>query len=202
MKKFTRFSFVLVPSGTNPNICSSLALLSSPSSIHQSRRLTKDDEEMSKSALSTFRAKEEEIKKNKVKIKENFRLSWIRLTKRQSVWLLFERAKLEVLVTVCAFSSQTGAYFSGCKKLNKLELLDCEIYASCYLYPMCFDAIHLFRIKRLVYGAKAEAAIAISFEDFVVDALRRTGFYQKANLDLKRDDANEASIAEKVLVVN
>ncbi|CAL0327851.1 unnamed protein product [Lupinus luteus] len=34
--------------------------------------------------------------------------------------------------------------------------------------------------ERLVYGAKAEAAIAIGFDDFIADALRGTGFYQKA----------------------
>ncbi|KHN18982.1 hypothetical protein glysoja_049677 [Glycine soja] len=43
----------------------------------------------------------------------------------------------------------------ACKKLKKIELADCEIYASCEPCPMCFGAIHLSRIKR------AEAAIAI-----------------------------------------
>ncbi|GLT34280.1 hypothetical protein SLA2020_088040 [Shorea laevis] len=46
--------------------------------------------------------------------------------------------------------------FQACKKLNQIELSDCEIYASCEPCPMCFGAIHLSRIKRLVYGAKAE----------------------------------------------
>ncbi|KAK7285536.1 hypothetical protein RJT34_20310 [Clitoria ternatea] len=32
---------------------------------------------------------------------------------------------------------------------------------------MCFSAIRLSRIKRLIYGAKAEAAIAIGFDDFL-----------------------------------
>jgi tRNA(Arg) A34 adenosine deaminase TadA len=92
---------------------------------------------------------------------------------------------------------------------------------------MCFGAIHLSRIKvgitcffcvshlyqhcpvssityyiflkqRLVYGAKAEAAIAIGFDDFIADALRGTGFYQKASLEIKRADGNEAIIAEEV----
>lgn len=90
---------------------------------------------------------------------------------------------------------------------------------------MCFGAIHLSRLKvalvfeflltfkffeilswswvtlalqRLVYGAKAEAAIAIGFDDFIADALRGTGFYQKANLEIKRADGNGAIIAEQV----
>ncbi|RYR75965.1 hypothetical protein Ahy_A01g000564 isoform A [Arachis hypogaea] len=86
----------------------------------------------------------------------------------------------------------------ACKKLKKIELSDCEIYASCEPCPMCFGAIHLSRIKRLVYGAKAEAAIAIGFDDFIADALRGTGFYQKAQLEIKRADGNEAMIAEEV----
>ncbi|KAB2005714.1 hypothetical protein ES319_D11G290100v1 [Gossypium barbadense] len=86
----------------------------------------------------------------------------------------------------------------ACKKLNQIELSDCEIYASCEPCPMCFGAIHLSRIKRLVYGAKAEAAIAIGFDDFIADALRGTGFYQKANLEIKQADGTGAVIAEQV----
>ncbi|KAK2402926.1 hypothetical protein P8452_09117 [Trifolium repens] len=43
-------------------------------------------------------------------------------------------------------------------KLDQISLADCEIYASCEPCPMCFGAIHFSRIKRLVYGATAEAA--------------------------------------------
>lgn len=53
-------------------------------------------------------------------------------------------------------------------------------------------------VQRLVYGAKAEAAIAIGFDDFIADALRGTGFYQKAHLEIKRADGNGAVIAEQV----
>lgn len=52
--------------------------------------------------------------------------------------------------------------------------------------------------QRLVYGAKAEAAIAIGFDDFIADALRGTGFYQKAHLEIKKADGNEALVAEQV----
>lgn len=50
----------------------------------------------------------------------------------------------------------------------------------------------------MVYGAKAEAAIAIGFDDFIADALRGTGFYQKSHLEIKKADGNEAVIAEQV----
>ncbi|GJV81846.1 guanine deaminase [Tanacetum coccineum] len=52
--------------------------------------------------------------------------------------------------------------------------------------------------ERLVYGAKAEAAIAIGFDDFIADALRGTGFYQKAHLEIKKADGNGAIIAEQI----
>ncbi|KAK2450130.1 hypothetical protein P8452_13694 [Trifolium repens] len=94
--------------------------------------------------------------------------------------------------------AEVTAIREACKKLKQIELSDCEIYASCEPCPMCFGAIHLSRVKRLVYGAKAEAAIAIGFDDFIADALRGTGVYQKAQLEIKRADGNEAIIAEEV----
>nr|KAJ0209089.1 hypothetical protein LSAT_V11C400211230 [Lactuca sativa] len=94
--------------------------------------------------------------------------------------------------------AEVTAIREACKKLNQIELSDCEIYASCEPCPMCFGAIHLSRIKRLVYGAKAEAAIAIGFDDFIADALRGTGFYQKAHMEIKKADGNGAVIAEQV----
>ncbi|KAG4176599.1 hypothetical protein ERO13_A11G255900v2 [Gossypium hirsutum] len=84
------------------------------------------------------------------------------------------------------------------EKLNRIELSDCEMYASCEPCPMCFGAIHLSRIKKLVYGAKAEAAVAIGFDSFIADALRGTGFYQNANLEIKQADGTVAVIAEQV----
>ena len=50
----------------------------------------------------------------------------------------------------------------------------------------------------MVYGAKAEAAIAIGFDDFIADALRGTGVYQKANLEIKQAEPNHAIMAEQV----
>ncbi|KAG4383580.1 hypothetical protein GLYMA_13G117500v4 [Glycine max] len=78
-----------------------------------------------------------------------------------------------------------------------------EIVASCHNMVLCntdptaHAEVTAIR-ERLVYGAKAEAAIAIGFDDFIADALRGTGFYQKATLEIKRADGNEAIIAEEV----
>ncbi|KAL8166921.1 hypothetical protein V2J09_008420 [Rumex salicifolius] len=63
---------------------------------------------------------------------------------------------------------------------------------------MCFGAIHLSRVKRLVSGAKAEAAIAIGFDGFIADALRGTGFYQISNLEIKKIHGKGADLAEQV----
>ncbi|KAF9603510.1 hypothetical protein IFM89_036783 [Coptis chinensis] len=54
------------------------------------------------------------------------------------------------------------------------------------------------RIKRLVSGGKARMPIAIGFGDFIADVLRGTGFYQKANLEIKRADGKEVVFAEHV----
>lgn len=94
--------------------------------------------------------------------------------------------------------AEVTAIREACKKLGQIELSDCEIFASCEPCPMCFGAIHLSRIKRLLYGAKAEAAIEIGFDDFIADALRGTAYYQKANLEIKRADGRGAVIAEQV----
>ncbi|KAB2629830.1 tRNA(adenine(34)) deaminase [Pyrus ussuriensis x Pyrus communis] len=102
--------------------------------------------------------------------------------------------------------AEVTATREACKKLNRIELSDCEIYASCEPCPMCFDHIVLrfpqsvFALseQRLAYGAKAEAAIAIGFDASIADALRGTAFYQKAHMEIKKADGNSAVIAEQV----
>ncbi|KAA8518611.1 hypothetical protein F0562_016085 [Nyssa sinensis] len=58
--------------------------------------LTKEDEEMSKSALSTFRAKEEEIEKKKLEVKEKVQLQLGRI-EEETKRLAFIREELEAL---------------------------------------------------------------------------------------------------------
>ncbi|XP_030460785.1 guanosine deaminase-like [Syzygium oleosum] len=94
--------------------------------------------------------------------------------------------------------AELDIFNQACRKLNQIELSDCEIYTSCEPCPMCFGACHLTRIKRLVHGAKAEAAIAIGFDDFIADALRGTGYYQKAQLEIKKANGTGAVTAEQV----
>ncbi|KAF1894202.1 hypothetical protein Lal_00004126 [Lupinus albus] len=73
----------------------------------------------------------------------------------------------------------------ACQKLNQIDLSDCEIYASCEPCSMCLGAIHFSRIKRLVYGAKAESAIV-------------AGFSHKPHLEIKKSEDKIAMLAEQV----
>ncbi|XVE62860.1 hypothetical protein DITRI_Ditri06bG0153700 [Diplodiscus trichospermus] len=67
--------------------------------------------------------------------------------------------------------AEVTAIREACKKLNRIELSDCEIYAS---------------------------YIAIGIDDFIADALRSSGVYQRANLEIKKADGMGAVIAEQV----
>nr|GEZ34241.1 cytidine and deoxycytidylate deaminase, zinc-binding, cytidine deaminase-like protein [Tanacetum cinerariifolium] len=95
--------------------------------------------------------------------------------------------------------AEVTALREACKKLNQLDLSDCELYASCEPCPMCLGAIHFARIKRLVFGAKAGAAIAIGgFVLFIADPITGTELYQKSNLEIVQADGLDAVNAEQV----
>ncbi|GMJ11811.1 guanosine deaminase [Hibiscus trionum] len=95
--------------------------------------------------------------------------------------------------------AEVTALREACKKLNKVDLSDCEIYASCEPCPMCFGAIQMSKIKKLVYGAKAEAAVAIGFDPIIADTLRGgTGHHQKGCMEIKKIEGSGAVIAEQV----
>lgn len=70
------------------------------------------------------------------------------------------------------------------QKLGKYDLSDCEIFASCEPCPMCFGAIQVAKLKRLVYGSEAEAAVAIGFDDFIADGVRGTSVWQKPSVSI------------------
>lgn len=50
----------------------------------------------------------------------------------------------------------------------------------------------------MVYGAKAEAAVAIGFDSFIADAQKETSSHQKPQLEIKKIDGTAAVIAEQV----
>ncbi|KAK3250031.1 hypothetical protein CYMTET_12320 [Cymbomonas tetramitiformis] len=80
--------------------------------------------------------------------------------------------------------AEVTAVRKACKVLGKYDLSDCDIYASCEPCPMCFGAIHLAKFRRLVYGAQAESAVAIGFDDFIADAIRGTAKHQKPTISI------------------
>ncbi|KAI5074090.1 hypothetical protein GOP47_0010051 [Adiantum capillus-veneris] len=55
------------------------------------------------------------------------------------------------------------------KNLRRIEVSDFEMYGLCENYPMHFGAIYLSQIKPLIYGAQAEATIAIGFDEFIAE---------------------------------
>ncbi|GKD52888.1 hypothetical protein Tco_1286275 [Tanacetum coccineum] len=63
---------------------------------------------------------------------------------------------------------------------------------------MFLGAIHLSRIKRLVFGAKAGTAIATGFVLFIAEAITGTESYQKSNLEIVQADGRDAANAEQV----
>ncbi|KAL9318552.1 hypothetical protein ACSQ67_015069 [Phaseolus vulgaris] len=55
------------------------------------------------------------------------------------------------------------------------------------------------KIKRVVYGAKAEVGVASGFGNNIADAVKDTGsFYEKVNLEIKKAEGSVAVIAEQV----
>ena len=78
--------------------------------------------------------------------------------------------------------AEIEAIKAACKKLNKFELSDCDIYSSCEPCPCSFAAVFLARIPRLVYGADSEHAAEAGFDgDNISDALRGTAKWQKSD---------------------
>ncbi|XP_022640937.1 uncharacterized protein LOC106772482 isoform X2 [Vigna radiata var. radiata] len=86
----------------------------------------------------------------------------------------------------------------ACRKLNQVQLSDCEIYASCEPCPMCYGAILFSKFKRVVYAARAEAAIALGVGSNSADAMKHSSFYEKVKMEIKKAEGSVAVIAEQV----
>jgi tRNA(Arg) A34 adenosine deaminase TadA len=53
----------------------------------------------------------------------------------------------------------------ACRRLGRFHLEDAVLYSTCEPCPMCLSAVYWARIPTLVYGADAEDAAAIGFDD-------------------------------------
>ncbi|RLN34521.1 guanine deaminase-like [Panicum miliaceum] len=82
------------------------------------------------------------------------------------------------------------------RRLGRLDLSDCEIYASCEPCPMCFALIRTAKIKKVVYGAKTEAAVAAGFDASIPDAF--VEYYWKSEIEDRQVEGEAARIAEQV----
>jgi len=87
-----------------------------------------------------------------------------------------------------------------CKKLGRYDLSDCTMYASCEPCPMCFGAIQAAKIKGLVYGVEAEAALKIGFDDFIADGVRGTTVQQRAKVTIKKASGKSSLKAEEIFM--
>ncbi|KAK9676878.1 hypothetical protein RND81_11G106900 [Saponaria officinalis] len=89
--------------------------------------------------------------------------------------------------------AEVTAVREACKKLNQIDLSDCEIYASTEPCPMCCGAIYLSGIKKVVYGTKA-----LGFSKFVAAESMGIVMYQKGGIDIKQAKPNLVLLAEQV----
>lgn len=56
----------------------------------------------------------------------------------------------------------------ACKKLNTIDLSECEIYSTCEPCPMCFSACHWARISKIIYGARIKDAKQVGFNEIKI----------------------------------
>jgi guanine deaminase len=61
--------------------------------------------------------------------------------------------------------AEVVAIRDACKRLQKFQLDDCEIYTSCEPCPMCLGAIYWARPLRVFYANTKEDAANILFDD-------------------------------------
>ncbi|WVZ62556.1 hypothetical protein U9M48_012294 [Paspalum notatum var. saurae] len=92
--------------------------------------------------------------------------------------------------------AEVTAIREACKKLGKIDLSDCEIFASCQPCPMCLALIRLSKIEKVVYGAKAEVAAAAGFSAVIPDAF--VEYYQKSGIEIRQAEGDAARLAEAV----
>ncbi|KAI4370211.1 hypothetical protein MLD38_018581 [Melastoma candidum] len=101
-----------------------------------------------------------------------------------------ERCGMREANPFCVVVVRTNELMVNChnivlKDTDPISHAEVTIFASCKPCPVCLGAIYLSRAKRLVYGAKAKAAVAIGYDPFVADTLRGAGPYKKARLEIQ-----------------
>ncbi|KAE9416945.1 hypothetical protein Angca_008313 [Angiostrongylus cantonensis] len=80
--------------------------------------------------------------------------------------------------------AEVVAIRNACKKIGNYDLSGCTLYASCYPCPMCMGACLWARLSVIYYGATAEQASALGFDDRPFhDFLKNPGSDEKRKLE-------------------
>ena len=80
----------------------------------------------------------------------------------------------------------------ACKNIESYDLLDCELYTSCYPCPMCLSAIIWSNIKKVYYANTKEDAANIGFRDDYIYDFIKSNMSDKSVLDLNELNKEEA----------
>ncbi len=76
------------------------------------------------------------------------------------------------------------------QKLNRYDLSDCELYASCEPCPMCFAVIHWAKITQCYYGCTREDAARSQFDDkYLYDVIKGTTTELRVTMEQMDHDA-------------
>ncbi|KAJ1373311.1 hypothetical protein KIN20_035677 [Parelaphostrongylus tenuis] len=80
--------------------------------------------------------------------------------------------------------AEVVAIRNACKKIGSFDLSGCTLYTSCYPCPMCMGACLWARLSAIYYGATAEEASTIGFDDKpFYDFIRNPRSDQKRKLE-------------------
>jgi len=64
--------------------------------------------------------------------------------------------------------AEVVAIRDACRALNRFQLDDCAIYASCEPCPMCLGAIYWARLGQVYFAASREDAATAGFDDSII----------------------------------
>lgn len=64
--------------------------------------------------------------------------------------------------------AEVVAIREACRMLNRFQLDDCALYASCEPCPMCLGAIYWARLGQVYFAATREDAAAAGFDDSLI----------------------------------
>lgn len=61
--------------------------------------------------------------------------------------------------------AEINALREACRRLQRIDLSDCEVYSSCEPCPMCYSALKWAGVEKIFYSNTRKEAAAIQFSD-------------------------------------